>query len=87
MGLVHLHRHSEFSRLDGVGTAQQYAERAAEMGQAGLGLTDHATLSGLLHHIKACSGKGGVTFDPASRHASRLRKQGTWERNFKWESS
>lgn len=34
-----------------------YAERAAEMGQAGLGLTDHATLSGLLHHIKACSGK------------------------------
>jgi DNA-directed DNA polymerase III PolC len=27
------------------------------MGQPGLGLTDHATLSGLLHHMKACSGK------------------------------
>lgn len=57
MGLVHLHRHSEFSRLDGVGTAQQYAQRAAEMGQPGLGLTDHATLSGLLHHMVACKGK------------------------------
>ena len=26
MGFVHLHRHSEFSRLDGLGTAEQYAE-------------------------------------------------------------
>lgn len=58
MGLVHLHRHSEFSRLDGVGTAQQYAVRAAEMGQPGLGLTDHATLSGLLHHMTACKESG-----------------------------
>ena len=52
--MVHLHRHSEYSRLDGVGTAEQYAARAAEMGQPALALTDHGTLSGALHHIQAC---------------------------------
>ena len=54
MGFVHLHRHSEYSRLDGCGTAQQYAEEAARIGQGALALTDHGTLSGALHHIVAC---------------------------------
>jgi DNA polymerase-3 subunit alpha len=54
MAFVHLHRHSEFSRLDGVGSAKQYAERAAELGQHALAQTDHGTLSGALHHIVAC---------------------------------
>jgi len=51
---VHLHRHSEFSRLDGLGTAKQYAEEAARLGQYALAQTDHGTLSGALHHIIAC---------------------------------
>lgn len=54
MSFVHLHRHSEFSRLDGLGTAVQYAELAAQLGQGGLGQTDHGTMSGALHHIQAC---------------------------------
>ena len=58
--MIHLHRHSEYSRLDGVGTAQQYAERAKEMGQVALALTDHGTLSGALHHIVACREAGIV---------------------------
>jgi DNA polymerase-3 subunit alpha len=49
-----LHGHGEYSRLDGVGTAQQRAERAAEIGMKALALTDHGTLSGALHHIHAC---------------------------------
>ena len=57
MAFVHLHRHSEFSRLDGVGTAKQYAEQAAKLGQPALAQTDHGTLSGALHHIEACKGK------------------------------
>lgn len=52
--MIHLHRHSEFSRLDGIGTAKQYAFRAAELGQYALAQTDHGTLSGALHHIAAC---------------------------------
>jgi DNA polymerase-3 subunit alpha len=51
---VHLHRHSEFSRLDGLGTASQYATLAASLGQFALSLTDHGTMSGALHHLEAC---------------------------------
>ena len=54
MALVHMHRHSEFSPLDGMGNAEQYAEAAALMGQTALNLTDHATLGGALDHIRAC---------------------------------
>lgn len=50
----HLHRHSEFSPLDGTGNAEHYASRAAELGQSALALTDHATLGGALDHVQAC---------------------------------
>lgn len=43
--------------LDGVGTAAQYAERAAHLGQPALALTDHGNMCGALHHIRACAGK------------------------------
>ena len=56
--MIHLHRHSEFSRLDGIGTALQYAQRAADLGQYALAQTDHGTLSGALHHIAACRKHG-----------------------------
>lgn len=55
MTLSHLHRHGEFSVLDGTGTADEYAARAQEMGHTALALTDHGTLAGALHHIDACS--------------------------------
>lgn len=57
MAFVHWHRHSEFSRLDGIGTAREYARAAADLGQPALAQTDHGTLSGALHHIVACSGR------------------------------
>ena len=53
---VHLHRHSEYSLLDGLGTAWEYSLRAAEAEQEALAITDHGTLSGILHHIEACKG-------------------------------
>lgn len=54
---IEWHRHSEFSHvvsMDGLGDADQFAERAVELGMPALGLTDHGTLAGVLHHIKAC---------------------------------
>lgn len=57
---VHLHRHGEFSRLDGIGTAKEYAERAKKIDQGLLAQTDHGTLSGALHHITACRKEGIV---------------------------
>ncbi len=58
MSLVHLHRHSEYSLLDGTGTAPQYAALAAAMGQEALAITDHGTLAGALHHYEACNELG-----------------------------
>lgn len=55
---VHLHRHSEYSFLDGSGRANQYADLAAELGQPALALTDHGNLCGALHHIVACEAAG-----------------------------
>jgi DNA polymerase-3 subunit alpha len=55
---VHLHRHSEFSLLDGVGTADVYAKRAAELGQSALSITDHGSLAGTLYHAEACEEVG-----------------------------
>lgn len=56
--LVHLHRHSEFSLLDGVGTADHYAKRASELNQPALALTDHGSLAGVLYHVEACEQYG-----------------------------
>lgn len=55
----HLHRHGEFSRLDGIGTPKQFADKAAKLDQGFLAQTDHGTLSGALHHIAACR-KAGI---------------------------
>lgn len=45
---------SEFSPLDGTGTANQYSHQAYLNGQTWLGLTDHGRLGGALDHIHAC---------------------------------
>jgi DNA polymerase-3 subunit alpha len=55
--LVHLHCHDEYS-FDAVGTSKHFAQRAAEMGQAALGKTNHGTLAGTIHHINACRDAG-----------------------------
>lgn len=58
--LVHLHRHSEYSFLDGVGTATHFAEEAKRLGQGYLSITDHGNLCGALLHVKACE-EAGIT--------------------------
>lgn len=58
MGLVHLHRHGDFSLLDGIGKDEDYAKRAAELGQSALALTDHGNLAGVLYHAEACEEVG-----------------------------
>jgi len=85
MGFVHLHRHSEFSRLDGCGTAKQYAGEAARIGQGALALTDHGTLSGALHHIVACKQEKIVPitgveayFRPNRKVAKKFKQRQAW---------
>ena len=55
---VHLHVHSEYSLLDGMGKAAGLAKRAAEMGQPALALTDHGAMHGIIEFTRACKKEG-----------------------------
>ena len=50
----HLHVHNEYSYLDGFGSAEQYVERAKEMGFTSLALTNHGNIDGVIKFQKAC---------------------------------
>jgi len=54
MSFINLHAHSEGSLLDGAGSPFQRAERAAELNQSALSLTDHGNLIMAPQHIAAC---------------------------------
>ena len=58
MRFAHLHVHNEYSVLDGLGTAKQYAERASQMGFKYLGLSNHGNIDGLLQWQEACEEQG-----------------------------
>jgi DNA polymerase-3 subunit alpha len=50
----HLHVHSEFSQLDGMGTAKEYAAEAKHKKFKYLALTDHGNQDGLIQFQKEC---------------------------------
>ena len=58
MEFTHLHLHSEFSKFDGFGTAEMYAERMKELGMKAMAITDHGTMRGAYEHWKAFSAHG-----------------------------
>ena len=47
-GFVHLHVHSEFSLLDGLGKIPALVSRARELDMPALGLTDHGVMFGAM---------------------------------------
>jgi DNA polymerase-3 subunit alpha len=51
----HLHVHNEYSMLDGFGTAEAYAKKAARLGHKYLGLTNHGAIDGLIKFQQACA--------------------------------
>lgn len=55
---VHLHVHSEYSLLDGMGRTAAMAKRAAELGQPALALTDHGVMHGAIEFARACKNEG-----------------------------
>ena len=46
MGFVHLHTHSEYSALDGMGKIKELFQSAKDLGQHALAITDHGTSAG-----------------------------------------
>ncbi|TAL66543.1 MAG: PHP domain-containing protein, partial [Legionella sp.] len=76
---VHLHTHSEFSLLDGLGKLDKLIERAKAYGMTSLGLTDHGAMYGSFKFYMKAKAAGlkpilGVETYVARR--SRLDKEG-----------
>jgi DNA polymerase-3 subunit alpha len=76
---THLHVHSEFSLLDGLGRITDLVDSAAQQGFDSLALTDHGALYGSVAFYQACVTKGikpiiGVETYVARR--SMLEKEG-----------
>ncbi len=55
----HLHVHSEYSLLDGLGRTKDLAKEAARLGQPALALTDHGVMHGAIEFFRNCK-KSGV---------------------------
>jgi DNA polymerase III subunit alpha len=57
-GFVHLHVHSDFSLLDGLGKVKELTQAAAGLGMPALALTDHGAMFGTLHFYHAAKRAG-----------------------------
>jgi DNA polymerase-3 subunit alpha len=55
---VHLHLHSEFSLLDGLGRIDELAERGSQLGFDAMAVTDHGALYGAVAFVQACAARG-----------------------------
>lgn len=53
-GFVHLHVHSHYSFLDGASSPEALAQRAADLNQGALALTDWFGVYGAIEHRQAC---------------------------------
>jgi DNA polymerase-3 subunit alpha len=71
------HGHSEWSLLDGVGSREIHAQRAAEAGHTALVMSEHAVLSGTVHHIDACERVGILPITGLEAYYRRRRVANT----------
>jgi len=55
---VHLHLHTEFSQLDGLGSAKQYFDRAKKLCFDAIAITDHGNIDGAVKWQKEANAHG-----------------------------
>ena len=55
---VHLHVHSEYSLLDGACRIKGLVQRARELGQTAVAITDHGVMYGVVDFYKECKKQG-----------------------------
>ncbi|MEK7073255.1 MAG: DNA polymerase III subunit alpha [Patescibacteria group bacterium] len=58
MRFVHLHVHSHYSLLDGLGQIPQLVARAKELGMDALAITDHGVMYGVIEFYEECQKQG-----------------------------
>ena len=59
MSFVHLHMHTAYSLLDGEGTIPKLIERAKELGQTAMAITDHGNMYGVIDFYE-CAKQNGI---------------------------
>ena len=59
MSFTHLHVHTEYSLLDGACRISELPQRAKELGQTALAITDHGSMYGAIAFYKSCV-KAGI---------------------------
>lgn len=55
---VHLHVHTHYSLLDGMGKIPDYLDRAKELGMSAMAITDHGTMYGAIEFYKEAKKRG-----------------------------
>lgn len=58
MKYVSLHHHTTYSYMDGYGSPDAHAKRAADLGMPGLALTEHGNISSHVKHMLSCQKYG-----------------------------
>ena len=58
MSFVHLHVHTEYSLLDGACRIGKLVQRAAELGQTAVAITDHGVMYGVIDFYRAAKAAG-----------------------------
>lgn len=58
MSFVHLHTHSEYSMLDGLGKVKKLVAEAKRLGQPALAITDHGVMHGVVEFTRAAKAQG-----------------------------
>ncbi len=58
MNFTHLHVHTEYSLLDGCARIKKLIDRAAELGQSSIAITDHGVMYGVIDFYKYAISKG-----------------------------
>ncbi|MGA8207980.1 MAG: DNA polymerase III subunit alpha [Candidatus Dormiibacterota bacterium] len=81
---VHLHTHSEYSLLDGAARIKGLVQRARDLGQSAIAITDHGVLAGAIEFYEAATAVGitpiiGCEVYVAAR--SHLQKEGRPDRD------
>ena len=58
MAFVHLHTHTAYSLLDGAGMIPKLLDRAKELGQTAMAITDHGNMFGVIEFYEAAKERG-----------------------------
>ena len=79
---VHLHLHTEYSLLDGVGKIKEYIERAKELKMKAIAITDHGNMFGAIEMYKHAVSNGIKPIIGLEAYVSEFKMTEKTGRNF-----